>query len=106
MITKPERREKKLQPSISAQNPTAGALEQIKGKTIADWEFGTVELGSECHLSERIILHFTDGSKMTLDIGSNAYNVSSEVNNAVQSGKRIKLRPSDFHADLYAKYEL
>ena len=88
--------EEKLKPTIHAQSVTAGSLNQSKGKTIADWEFGTVDLGSECHLSERIILHFTDGSKLKIDIGSNAWNVSHDH-------KGIK--PSDFHADLLAMYE-
>jgi hypothetical protein len=88
--------ETKLQPSIPAQSVTAGALDRAKGKTIADWEFGIVNLGPECHLSERIILHFTDGSKMKIDIGSNAWNVSHDH-------KGIK--PSDFHADLLALFE-
>ncbi len=89
-------KEKKLQPTIPAQSLTAGSLEKSKGKTIADWEFGTVDLGRECHMSERIILRFTDGSKLTIDIGSNAQNVSSDH-------KGVK--PSDIHADFMAVFE-
>lgn len=80
---------KTLQPTIHAQFPTAGALEKCKGKTIADWEFGTVDLGPRTHMSERLILHFTDGSGLTLDIGTNAQNVSSNHKG---------VEPSDFHA--------
>lgn len=86
----------KLQPTIAAQLVTAGALDDSKGKTIADWEFGTVALGPECHLSERIILHFTDGSKLKIDIGTNALNVSQDHKG---------LKPSDFHADFIAYIE-
>ena len=88
--------EKKLKPTIGAQLVTAGALDKSKGKTIADWEFGTVILGRECHMSERIILHFTDGSKLKIDIGTNAQNVA-----ALYKG----LKPSDMHADFLAVHE-
>jgi hypothetical protein len=86
----------KLQPTISAQTVTSGALERCKGKTIADWEFGTYNLGPRCHLSERIILHFTDGSKVTFDIGTNAQNISWDH-------KGVK--PSDVHASFRGEYE-
>jgi hypothetical protein len=85
----------KLQPTISAQTVTSGALEKCKGKTIADWEFGTVELGSRCHMSERVILHFTDGSSVTFDIGTNAQNLASDHKG---------LKPSDVHASIRAEF--
>jgi hypothetical protein len=88
--------EKKLQPTIGAQSQTAWALEECKGKTVADWEFGTVNLGPKCHMSERIILHFTDGTRLKIDIGSNAQNVSWDH-------KGVK--PSDIHADFLAVLE-
>jgi hypothetical protein len=88
--------EKKLRPTIAAQTITSGALNRCKGKTIADWEFGTTDLGPECHMSERIILHFTDGSRLNVDIGSNAWNVAHDHKG---------LKPSDIHADFIAMYE-
>jgi hypothetical protein len=86
----------RLKPTIAAQTVTSGALEKCKGKTISDWEFGSVNLGPECHMSERIILHFTDGSKVTIDIGSNAWNLAHDHKG---------MKPSDMHADLLAMYE-
>jgi hypothetical protein len=87
--------EKKLRPTISAHLVTSGALEKCKGKTIADWEFGTVDLGPSCHMSERMIFHFTDGTRLTIDIGSNAQNVSSN---------HETVKPSDVHAFFLGVY--
>lgn len=87
----------RLQPTISAQSVSAGALDKCKGKTISDWEFGFVELGPRTHESERIILHFTDGTHLTLDIGTNAENMCS-----LYKG----MKPRDFHANFRAFFGL
>lgn len=89
------KQQEKLKPTISAQGVSWGYLEKCKGKTIADFEYGFIETGSEVHQAERIILHFTDRSKLTIDIGSNACNVASDHKG---------LKPKDFHTDLMAKY--
>jgi hypothetical protein len=74
----------------SAQTVQHDNLEKCKGKTIAN-----IEYGSGGRSSERIILHFIDGSRLTIDIGSNASDPEM---------KAIGLKPSDFHTDLIAKY--
>lgn len=91
MAAKTER----LKPTISAQSPSAGALQKCIGKTIADFEFGFVELGPRCHESERIILHFTDRTMLQLDLGTNAQNIAD-----LYKG----LKPRDFHANIRASY--
>jgi len=50
--------------------------QRMVGKTIDKVEIGTREDIKEVHGSEAIIIHFTDGSIMGLDTGSNAYNVA------------------------------
>jgi hypothetical protein len=83
----------RLNPTIKAQTISFGYLQNCKGKTIADFEYGFAELLPDCHQTERIILHFTDGSRLTIDIGSNAFNLSTEHKG---------LKPKDFHTDLIA----
>lgn len=84
----------RLKPTIPAQSPTADALETCKGKTVSDWEFGTPNQGN--YMSERIILHFTDGTRLKIDIGSNASDVASHYKG---------LKASDFHTDFVARLE-
>lgn len=50
---------------------------RMNGKTIEKIEVGTREDIKEVHGSEAIIIHFTDGSIMGLDTGSNAWNVAT-----------------------------
>jgi hypothetical protein len=67
-------------------------LEQAVGKTIAAVEYGPVEgLAGWAHEGEAIVLHFTDNTALSIEIGSNAGNLASEHPN---------LEPEDFHADL------
>jgi hypothetical protein len=80
----------KLKLTETAQTISNGYLQNCKGKTIADFEYGTVEPSSE-----RIILRFTDGGKLTIDIGSNINNVAMEHKG---------LKPEDFRTDLIAIY--
>lgn len=67
-------------------------LEQAVGKTIAAVEYGPVEgLPGWAHVGEAIVLHFTDNTALSIEIGSNAGNLASEHPN---------LEPEDFHTDL------
>jgi hypothetical protein len=63
---------------------------RMEGKTIQKVDFGFREKGEGVHLSEVLIIYFTDGSIMGLNTGSNAANISSGENG---------LRPEDFHVD-------
>jgi hypothetical protein len=85
----------RLKPTISAQSPSFGALQKCIGKTIGDVEFGFIELGPHCHESERIIFHFIDGTKLRIDLGTNAENIAQ-----LYKG----LKPKDFHANIRASY--
>ncbi len=50
----------------------------LEGKTITCVEYGNRETIKGVHESEALILHFSDGSIMCFDTGSNAYNVASK----------------------------
>jgi hypothetical protein len=63
---------------------------RMTGKTIEKVEFGFREKIEGVHQSEVLIIHFTDGSIMGLNTGSNAANVASHAKD---------LRPEDFHVD-------
>jgi hypothetical protein len=70
----------------------AAALGQAVGKTIANVEYGVVEgLPEWVHKGEAIVLHFTDGTALSIEIGSNAKNISE-----VHPG----LMPGDFYSSL------
>jgi hypothetical protein len=85
---------KKRKPEISAQTVTQGYLENIIGKTVASCEYGFDKpFHSDAHEGEIIVLHFTDGSSLSIQIGSNAMNLA-------EKHKRLKAR--DVHADLIA----
>jgi hypothetical protein len=60
------------------------------GKTVAKVEFGFREHIDDVHQSEVLIIRFADGSIMSIDTGSNAWNLSDD-----EKG----LRPDDFHVD-------
>ncbi|MFZ2801552.1 MAG: hypothetical protein WAZ30_15125 [Syntrophorhabdus sp.] len=53
-----------------------GELERVKGKTIKSVELGEEEKHPGTHQSELMILHFTDGTSMAIQIGSNARNLA------------------------------
>ena len=89
-------REKTLHTTIAAQSVTYHSIEKCKGKTIEDFEFGSVNLGPECHMSERAIIYFTDGSSLTIDIGSNAFNLETQFTG---------LKASDVSVDLIGTYK-
>jgi hypothetical protein len=68
-----------------------GTIQHAVGKTIDSVEFGRVEPREKVHDTEAIVLHFTDGTALSIEVGSNASNLSGE-----DSG----LSPTDFHTDL------
>ena len=76
---------KKPQPNYSISE-----LPQVVGKTIASVEFGYRKSIPGVHESEAMILHFTDGSMLGIETGSNAQNVTDGHQG---------LRPEDFHSD-------
>jgi type VI protein secretion system component Hcp len=60
---------------------------QMKGKTVARVEFGFAKVTEYAHRSELLIIHFTDGSIMSIDTHTNAGNLADEVTG---------LKPKDF----------
>ncbi len=65
--------------------------QKMVGKTIKSIDYGEVEYSKECHGSEALTLHFKDGSSLSIQIGSNAYNIFE---------KYQEIKPSDFHTDI------
>jgi hypothetical protein len=63
---------------------------RMLGKTVAKVEYGFRVHIDDVHESELLIIHFTDGSIMSIDTGSNSWNLSDD-----EKG----LRPEDFHVD-------
>ena len=85
---------KNMERKITAQSASRGYLDRVIGKTIASFEYGFDKpFHSEAHEGEIIILHFTDGSSLTIQIGSNAANLAA---------KHKALKPRDVHTDLIA----
>ncbi len=70
-------------------------LPTIQGKTVARVEFGFRQPIEGVHQSEAIILHFTDGSSLGIDTGSNAGNLASEHDG---------LQAEDFHVDFMLQW--
>ena len=66
-----------------------------KGKTIERIELGFREDRKGVHESEALIVHFTDGSIMGLETGSNAGDLVSDENG---------LHPEDFHVSLVVRW--
>ena len=67
-------------------------MKQVVGKTIAAVEYGAVEGHSgSVHEGEAIVLHFTDGTALSIEIGSNVMNLVD---------RHPDLKPEDFHTDL------
>jgi hypothetical protein len=65
-------------------------VRHMAGKTISNVEFGFRENISNVHQSELIIIHFADGSILSIETGSNAENLSN---------KHSELAAEDFHVD-------
>ncbi len=66
-------------------------ISKTVGKTIERVEFGSRETNPKVHESEVIIFHFTDGSILGLDTGSNVANLTCS---------REDISPEDFHSDM------
>lgn len=67
-------------------------LEKAVGKTIQAVEFGQVEgLPAHVHEGEAIVLHFTDGTAMSIEVGSNVKNLFYGPGG---------IQPGDVHTDL------
>lgn len=76
-----------------SQNMFANSDEIAKaqGKTILSVEYGVEENRPDQHQSQAVILHFTDGSKLGIQVVTNAGNLVSRG--------RVD-REDEFHADL------
>ncbi len=70
-------------------------MNRIIGRTVARVESGLRENFEEAHSSDVILIHFTDGSVLGLDTGTNACNVSSSHGD---------FPPSEFDVYFIAKY--
>lgn len=79
-LTKPPKPEYKL---LKAQ--------RMVGKQVERIEFGETEFHKDVHSGEAINIYFSDGTAVTIIIGSNAYNIASEYED---------IKPSDIHTDL------
>jgi hypothetical protein len=78
-ITAPPSPEDKLQTILEAV-----------GKTVAAIEYGEVESRRGMHAAEAVVFHFTDGTALSIEIGSNARDLSASRD----------LTPPDVHTDL------
>lgn len=69
----------------------ASAANKMIGKTIEKIEFGEYNPCKEAHKGEALNIYFSDGSAVSLQIGSNAANISYDHD---------EIKPSDFHTDI------
>jgi len=70
----------------------ARVLERAVGKTITAVEYGVEESLPEWkHEGEAIVLHFADGTALSIEAGSNSKNLASDFEG---------LEPGDIHTDL------
>jgi len=84
---------KKWLPQIVQPPEAHYSINQIRsiiGKTVERVEYGFCQSIKGVHQGEAIILHFTDGSILGIDTGSNAVNVADDYEG---------LQPEDFHTD-------
>jgi len=65
--------------------------QRMVGKTIDKIEFGETNFNEDVHQGEALNIYFNDGTAITFQIGSNAYNIASDSEN---------LKPSDIHTDI------
>ncbi len=73
---------------VRSPHPTIMEARRMEGKTVEKVEAGYREDREGVHGSEVVIIHFTDGSMMGLETGSNAGNIAS---------RNDGIRPDDFH---------
>jgi hypothetical protein len=87
----------RIEPEIPAQDVSHSSLKKTIGKVIRDVEYGFDKpFHPSSHQAETIIFHFTDGTSLSIQIGSNATNVSSE---------HPSIKASDFRTDLIALFD-
>ena len=72
------------------------------GKTVAAIEYGEVESHRGMHEAEGVVFHFTDGTALSIEIGSNARDLSTsrdlttpEVNTDLRPFWSNRARPHD-----------
>ena len=65
--------------------------QQMVGKTIEKVEFGERDSYKEAHEAEGLNIYFTDGTAISVQIGSNSANIASDYED---------LSASDFHTDI------
>src|SRR5215210_217269 len=73
----------------SPENKLQTILEAV-GKTVAAVEYGEVESRQGMHAAEAVVFHFSDGTALSIEIGSNARDLSATR----------ELTPPDVHTDL------
>ncbi|MXV74474.1 hypothetical protein F4Z99_09365 [Candidatus Poribacteria bacterium] len=71
--------------------------EKMEGKTVKKVSCGIREHNTKNHQSDVLKLEFTDGSILYIQTGSNAENISEDVN----SGRKSKIQVPEFHVDLW-----
>jgi hypothetical protein len=71
------------------QNKQQTILKAV-GKTVAAIEYGEVESRRGMHAAEAVVFHFSDGTALSIEIGSNARDLSASRD----------LTPPDVHTDL------
>ena len=76
-------------------NYSIATLPRIVGKTVARVECGFRRGHPELHQSEAMILHFTDGSSLGIETGSNIVNLSHD---------HEQLDPTEFHVDFILQW--
>ncbi|WP_169981123.1 hypothetical protein [Tautonia rosea] len=79
----------------SRPNYSICRITQAVGKTIEKVEFGYGERSEDTHLSEVIHLHFTDGSILGIQTGSNVWNVCQDHDG---------MKPEEFHIDFELRW--
>jgi hypothetical protein len=89
--------QKKHSPKLAGKQlpnyPTAEAIAKMIGKTVSSVEYGYEEKSKGSHLSEIIILHYTDGSSVAIDTCTNAGHFVSKI-----------FKPEDFNAGFFVKW--
>lgn len=66
-------------------------VKKSEGKTISKTEYGKRDSSPKLHENEGLIIHFTDGTSMSVVVNSNAQNLASDYKG---------LKPNDVHTDL------
>jgi hypothetical protein len=76
-------------PDETTEQKLQTILEAV-GKTVSAIEYGEVESSRGMHAAEAVVFHFTDGTALSIEIGSNARDLSTSRD----------LTPPDIHTDL------